>query len=64
IEQSERTPVFKDIQEQLADDAPYIPVYQGTQFAAFNEDIDEESVILGPVQIFRYYLIKKDGWER
>ena len=64
VEQSERTEVFKDIQDQLAEDCPYIPIYQGTSFAAFGPDVDEDSVILGPVQIFRYYLIKKEGWER
>lgn len=64
VEQSDRIPVFEEIQDKLAEDCPYIPVYQGTQFAAYGEDVDGDSVVLGPVQIFRYYLIKKDGWSR
>ncbi len=64
IDQDERTEVFSEIQDLLAEDCPYIPIYQGTQFAAFGKNVDPDSVILGPVQIFRYYMIKKDGWER
>lgn len=64
VDQGKRTEVFSEIQDILAEDCPYIPLFQRTQFTAFRKDVDSDSVILGPVQIFRYYKIKKDGWER
>ncbi|MFW6142456.1 MAG: ABC transporter substrate-binding protein [Candidatus Saliniplasma sp.] len=64
VDEDERTEILADIQDLLAEEAPYIPLYQGTSFAAYGEDVDGDSVILGPLQIFRYYTIKKEGWER
>ncbi len=62
ISHDERTDKFINIQEKLAEEAPYIPLVQGEQFAAFEPEIESESVRLGPVQIFRYYTIRKEDW--
>ncbi len=62
IDMDERTEKLIDIQRKLGDEAPYVPLVQVEQYAAFQPEIDRESVTLGPVQIFRYYTIRKDGW--
>ena len=63
IDYEERTEKLEEIQDKLAEDVPYIPLTQSEQFSAFQPSIDEDSVELGPVQIFRYYTIRKDHWE-
>ena len=62
IDYDERVEKLENIQEKLAGDVPYLPLLQAEQFASFQEDVDEDSVELGPVQIFRYYTIRKEGW--
>ncbi len=57
----ERTPVLQQVQDKLAQDIPNIPLFQKPQFVAFQKDVT--GVILDPVQIFRYYLISKEGWK-
>lgn len=56
-----RSPVFDSIQRKLADDVPYVPLYQKPQFAAFQKNV--KGVLLEPLMILRYYLITKDGWK-
>lgn len=56
----ERTPILEQVQDLLCQDLPNIPLYSGTQFVAFQKDVT--GVILDPLQIFRYYLISKEGW--
>jgi len=58
VEKEDRTPVLHDIQELLAEDCPNIPLYQGTQFAVAQGNV--KGIILGPLQIFRYYTIYKE----
>jgi len=62
IDHDDRTDKFVQIQEKLAEEAPYVPLVQGEQFAAFSPEIEYDSVKLGPVQIFRYYTISKEDW--
>lgn len=57
----ERTPVLEQVQDLLAQDIPNVPLFQKPQFVAFQKDV--KGVILDPLQIFRYYLITKDGWQ-
>lgn len=64
VDQEKRTQKFEEIQDLLAEDAPYIPLVQGKQFAAFQSSVKKDSVKLGPVQIFRYYTIRKENWKR
>jgi len=60
-DQEDRTPILEAVQDLLAEDIPYIPLFQKPQFVAFQKDV--KGVILDPLQIFRYYLIGKEGWE-
>ncbi len=62
IDYDERVEKLEIIQDKLAEDIPYLPLLQTEQFASFQEDVDDDSVELGPVQIFRYYTIRKEGW--
>lgn len=57
----DRTPILEAVQDLLAEDLPNIPLFQKPQFVAFQKDV--KGVILDPLQIFRYYLISKDGWQ-
>ncbi len=53
----ERTKIYYKVQEILAKDVPYIPLFQGKQRIVTKPNI--KGVLLDPVQIFRYYLLYK-----
>lgn len=55
VEPLARIQVFQEIQNLLARDVPYVPLYQSKQYAVFQNDI--EGVLLEPTQVFRYSLI-------
>ncbi|MCL6579995.1 MAG: peptide ABC transporter substrate-binding protein [Firmicutes bacterium] len=57
----DRTPVFESIQGKLAEDVPYIPLFQKPQFVAMQKNV--KGVLLEPLMILRYYLIYKDEWK-
>jgi peptide/nickel transport system substrate-binding protein len=55
----ERMQIFADIQEKLAEDALYIPLFQGNQHVVYQDDVT--GVILEPVRSFHYDQIEKPG---
>ncbi len=57
---SERQQAFTKIQELGAKDTPTIPVWQGKQVAAAQDDIHGIELTFDPSFIFRYWLITKD----
>ncbi|WP_022670621.1 ABC transporter substrate-binding protein [Hippea alviniae] len=52
-----RTKLYYKVQEILAKEAPYVPLFQGKQRVVAKPNI--EGLLLDPVQIFRYYLLYK-----
>ena len=52
---TERTNYYEQVQEKLAEDVPYIPLWQAKQYVVFKIGI--KGVILDATQIFRYYTI-------
>lgn len=58
---ADRTETFGLIQDQLAQDVPYVPLFQKPQFVATRENV--KGALLEPLMILRYYLITKDGWK-
>jgi peptide/nickel transport system substrate-binding protein len=53
----ERTKIIKDAQAYMAEQVPYVPMYQINQFAAAQSNV--KGIVLDPIQIFRYWLISK-----
>ena len=51
----ERTDLYEQVQEKLAEDVPYIPLWQAKQYVVYKKGI--VGVILDATQIFRYYTI-------
>jgi ABC-type transport system substrate-binding protein len=43
----------------MADQVPYIPLFQQPQFAATSDKV--RGVVLDPIQIFRFWLLEKTG---
>jgi len=56
-----RTETFGLIQDQLAQDVPYVPLFQKPQFVATRKNV--KGALLEPLMILRYYLITKDEWK-
>ena len=56
---SQRAQAFSKIQEIGAKDAPTVPVWQGKQVAAAQDDIQGIEETFDPSFIFRYWLITK-----
>src|SRR5207247_11409469 len=54
-----RAESLHDAQAYMADQAPYIPLFQAPQVAATSDKIG--GVVLDPIQIFRYWLLEKKG---
>ncbi len=52
---NKRTEFYYKIQEKLAEDVPYLPLWQGVATAAAQPYV--KGLILEPTQIFRYYLL-------
>ena len=51
----QRQTLFNEIQQGLAWDVPYIPLYQGSQQVVFKPNVS--GIILDPIQFFRYFTI-------
>ncbi|HLF40037.1 MAG TPA: ABC transporter substrate-binding protein [Acidimicrobiia bacterium] len=57
LDPARRAAAIKAAQAYMAEQAPYVPVFQISQFAATTEAIS--GVVLDPIQIFRYWLLEK-----
>jgi peptide/nickel transport system substrate-binding protein len=57
LDRGKRDSIIKEAQAYMADQTPYVPVFQIFQFAALSDRIS--GVDLDPIQIFRYWLLKK-----
>ncbi|MDQ1491262.1 MAG: peptide/nickel transport system substrate-binding protein [Actinomycetota bacterium] len=55
----QRAAALRSAQAYMADQVPYIPVFQAPQFAATSAKVS--GVVLDPIQIFRYWLLEKRG---
>jgi peptide/nickel transport system substrate-binding protein len=55
----QRAAALRTAQAYMADQVPYIPIFQGPQFAATSAKVS--GVVLDPIQIFRYWLLEKRG---
>jgi peptide/nickel transport system substrate-binding protein len=54
-----RAEALRQAQAYMADQVPYIPLFQGPQFAATKASVN--GVVLDPIQIFRFWLLEKTG---
>jgi peptide/nickel transport system substrate-binding protein len=59
LDPGKRATAIKTAQSYMADQTPYVPVFQISQFAATNDKVS--GVVLDPIQIFRYWLLEKKG---
>ena len=55
----QRAQILKDAQAHMADQVPYIPLFQAPQIAATSAKVS--GVVLDPIQIFRYWMLEKKG---
>jgi peptide/nickel transport system substrate-binding protein len=58
-DEAQRTEAIKEAQAYMADQVPYIPLFQQPQFAATSDKVS--GVVLDPIQIFRFWLLEKTG---
>ena len=56
--ESARIPFYEKVQEILAEDVPYIPLWQGVATCAAKKSV--KGILLEPTQIFRYYILYKE----
>ncbi len=54
----ERTKLYEQVQDKLAEDVPHIPIFQGILYVVTPKNI--KGVVLDPVMILRYFLIYKE----
>ena len=54
-----RADALRDAHAYMADQVPYIPLFQQPQFAATTDKVG--GVVLDPIQIFRLWLLEKTG---
>jgi peptide/nickel transport system substrate-binding protein len=54
-----RADAVRQAQAHMADQVPYIPLFQAPQFAATKASVS--GVVLDPIQIFRFWLLEKSG---
>jgi len=55
----QRADTLRQAQSYMADQVPYIPLFQAPQVAAMSAKVS--GVVLDPIQIFRYWLLEKRG---
>jgi peptide/nickel transport system substrate-binding protein len=55
----QRAGALRSAQTYMADQVPYIPIFQAPQVAATSAKVS--GVVLDPIQIFRYWLLEKKG---
>lgn len=56
-----RLKTFSEIQKLAARDVPIVPLYVVTPFAYARKDISGVDKTMGPAQIFRYWVLSKNG---
>ncbi|HEX3900384.1 MAG TPA: peptide ABC transporter substrate-binding protein, partial [Mycobacteriales bacterium] len=56
---AKRAQAFADMQTQLADDVPVIPIWQGGQVAAVGTGVTGVQSTLDPSYTFRFWLVGK-----
>lgn len=54
---SARIGIIKQAQDYMADQAPYVPIFQISQFAATKDTVS--GVVLDPIQLLRLWLLEK-----
>ena len=54
-DQEKRAEIYYKVQEILARDVPYIPLWQGVATCAAKKQV--KGILLEPTQIFRYYIL-------
>ena len=59
LEPDRRAEAIRAAQAYMADQVPYIPLFQAPQFAATSTKVS--GVVLDPIQIFRFWLLEKQG---
>ena len=59
VEPDRRAEAIRAAQAYMADQVPYIPLFQAPQFAATSTKVS--GVVLDPIQIFRFWLLEKQG---
>ena len=52
-----RTALYSAVQDIMAKEAPYVPLFQGEQQVVAKPEVG--GILMDPVQIFRYYLLYK-----
>jgi peptide/nickel transport system substrate-binding protein len=57
LDPAKRQDILKQAQAHMADQTPYVPVFQIPQFAATTDAVS--GVVLDPIQVFRYWLLEK-----
>jgi peptide/nickel transport system substrate-binding protein len=57
LDPGKRAGIIKAAQSHMAEQAPYVPVFQISQFAATTDRIS--GVVLDPIQDFRFWLLEK-----
>lgn len=57
LDTATRTGIIKQAQEYMADQAPYVPVFQISQFAATKDSVS--GIVLDPIQLLRLWTISK-----
>jgi len=56
--ESARIPFYEKVQNILAEDVPYIPLWQGVATCAAKKSV--KGILLEPTQIFRYYILYEE----
>src|SRR6266851_2177516 len=59
LDATKRASIIKQAQSYMADQTPYVPVFQISQFASSSDKVS--GIVLDPIQIFRYWLLEKKG---
>ena len=59
LDPTKRAAIIKQAQSYMADQTPYVPVFQISQFASASDKVS--GIVLDPIQIFRYWLLQKKG---
>ena len=59
VDQNERSKLYEQAQEILAEDVPYIPIIQGKLYIVTQPGV--KGIKVGPDMIFKYYTIYKEG---
>ncbi|MEA2843374.1 MAG: peptide/nickel transport system substrate-binding protein [Actinomycetota bacterium] len=59
LDPTARVGIIKQAQAYMAEQTPYVPVFQISQFAATTDKVS--GVVLDPIQLFRFWLLEKQG---